>query len=139
MNHTSINHLFNSQYKWSQSVNIVRYYTSGKKSIRETIESQTKEGPVVVFMKGTKERPQCGFSRAVVEVLRREGLKDFITHNVLEDESLRQGIKEFSNWPTIPQVYIGGEFVGGCDIILEMHQDGSLNEKLVSIGVELEE
>lgn len=89
-------------------------------------------------MKGTKERPQCGFSRAVVEVLRREGVKDYQTYNVLEDELLRQGIKDFTNWPTIPQVYIGGEFVGGCDIILEMHQDGSLTEKLEANGVELE-
>lgn len=118
---------------------VPRYYTSQKKPIREVIEDQIKESPVVVYMKGTKERPQCGFSRAVVEVLRREGVQSYNHHNVLEDEALRQGIKEFTNWPTIPQVYIGGEFVGGCDIILEMHQDGSLTEKLTSVGVQLNE
>ncbi len=95
-----------------------------EKRIREQISS----APIFVYMKGTKDFPMCGFSATVVGVLKELGVP-FSTFNVLSDESIRQGIKEFSNWPTIPQVYLKGEFIGGCDIILDMHQRGELAEK----------
>ncbi|XP_049851569.1 glutaredoxin-related protein 5, mitochondrial-like [Schistocerca gregaria] len=106
----------------------VRVYATS--SITKVIEQQIKKAPVVVYMKGTPEDPACGFSKAVVEVLRRENVVKYDYYNVLEDDELRQGIKKYSNWPTIPQVYVGGEFLGGCDIILEMHQEGTLAEIL---------
>lgn len=89
---------------------------------------------VVVFMKGVPEQPQCGFSNAVVQILRMHGVP-YESHNVLADEALRQGIKEYSNWPTIPQVFINGEFVGGCDIMLQLHQSGELIEELEKVGI----
>nr|CAH7758800.1 unnamed protein product [Callosobruchus chinensis] len=85
-------------------------------------------------MKGVPEQPQCGFSNAVVQILRMHGVK-YDAHNVLQDEDLRQGIKDFSNWPTIPQVFINGEFIGGCDIMLQMHQSGDLIEELEKAGI----
>lgn len=100
--------------------------------LRTKIEAQIKNNKIMVYMKGTPDMPQCGFSAATVQVLRSLGYP-FAAVNVLEDEELRQGIKEFSNWPTIPQVYINGEFIGGCDIILEMHQRGELKELLQSV------
>ena len=80
-------------------------------------------------MQGNPEAPKCGFSNAVVQILRMHGVK-YDAHDVLLDEDLRQGIKDFSNWPTIPQVYVNGEFVGGCDILLQMHQNGELIDVL---------
>ncbi|KAF7270557.1 hypothetical protein GWI33_016511 [Rhynchophorus ferrugineus] len=85
-------------------------------------------------MKGVPEQPQCGFSNAVVQILRMHGVK-YDAHNVLQDDSLRQGIKDYSNWPTIPQVFINGEFVGGCDIMLQLHQSGDLIEELEKVGI----
>lgn len=87
---------------------------------RKKIEKAVQEDPLVVFMKGSPEMPQCGFSRAVLQILQVQGVNpDLVaTYNCLEDQELRDGIKEFSDWPTIPQVYINGEFVGGCDIML---------------------
>ena len=90
--------------------------------------------PVVVFMKGVPSQPRCGFSNAVVQILRMHDV-EFNAHDVLEDEEVRQGIKGYSNWPTIPQVYLKGEFVGGCDILLNMHQSGELVEELDKIGI----
>jgi monothiol glutaredoxin len=84
-----------------------------------------KSHKVVLFMKGNKTFPQCGFSAAVVEVLKQHGA-DFHAINVLSDAKIREGIKEYSSWPTIPQLYIGGEFVGGCDIVREMDRNGEL-------------
>jgi monothiol glutaredoxin len=84
---------------------------------------------VLLFMKGNKTFPQCGFSAAVVEVLKRHGVP-FETINVLQDASVREGIKQFSSWPTIPQLYINGEFIGGCDIVREMDANGELADKL---------
>jgi monothiol glutaredoxin len=98
--------------------------------IRELIE----KNKVVLFMKGTKAFPQCGFSSALVEVLKREGVP-FETVNVLSDPEIRQGIKDFSSWPTIPQLYVAGKFVGGCDIVREMHQSGELSKELTAAGV----
>ncbi|XP_018577523.1 glutaredoxin-related protein 5, mitochondrial [Anoplophora glabripennis] len=101
---------------------------------KEEIEKLVKNSKVVVFMKGVPQQPQCGFSNAVVQVLRMHGVS-YDAHNVLKDDSLRQGIKEYSNWPTIPQVYINGDFVGGCDIIIQMHQSGDLIEELKKAGI----
>jgi monothiol glutaredoxin len=84
---------------------------------------------VVLFMKGNKSFPQCGFSAAVVEVLKRHAVP-FETVNVLQDQAVREGIKQFSSWPTIPQLYINGEFIGGCDIVREMDASGELADKL---------
>jgi monothiol glutaredoxin len=99
------------------------------------IQSDVESNPVVLYMKGTPVFPQCGFSAQVVQVLSHLGVK-FKAFNVLEDDELRQGIKEFSNWPTIPQLYVGGEFIGGCDIVREMYQSGELAELLKDKGVE---
>lgn len=95
--------------------------------ILERIQREIRENPIMVYMKGTPAFPQCGFSGATVRVFEQLGVK-IASRNVLEDPELREAIKRFSNWPTIPQVYIGGEFVGGCDIVREMHQSGELAE-----------
>ncbi|MGC3936976.1 Grx4 family monothiol glutaredoxin [Roseobacter sp. EG26] len=104
--------------------------TDANTQIKETITSND----VVLFMKGTKEMPQCGFSSRVAGVLNYMGV-DFSDVNVLSDEGIRQGIKDFSNWPTIPQLYVKGEFVGGCDIITEMTLSGELDTLLEENGV----
>lgn len=104
-------------------------------SSREHLEGLVKKDKVVVFMKGTPEQPMCGFSNAVVQILRMHGVDGYAAYNVLEDQDLRQGVKSYSNWPTIPQVYLNGEFVGGCDILLQMHQNGDLVEELKKMGI----
>ena len=101
----------------------------------EELQKTVKNDKVVVFMKGVPEQPMCGFSNAVVQILRMHGVDKFSSYNVLEDEELRQRIKDFSHWPTIPQVYMDGEFVGGCDILLQMHREGDLIEELKKIGI----
>jgi monothiol glutaredoxin len=88
---------------------------------------------VLLFMKGNKSFPQCGFSNQVVQILKKEGV-EFETVNVLSDPDIRQGIKDYSNWPTIPQLYVNGQFVGGCDIVNEMHGSGELDKELRSAG-----
>jgi len=102
----------------------------------ETIRNTVAGHDVVLFMKGTADRPQCGFSNMVVQILDHMGV-DYFDVNVLADENLRQGVKEFANWPTIPQLYVKGEFVGGCDIVREMFQTGELKSLLQDKGVEL--
>ncbi|TAN49676.1 MAG: Grx4 family monothiol glutaredoxin [Rhodospirillales bacterium] len=99
------------------------------------IKQEIADNPVVLYMKGTPMFPQCGFSAAVVQVLSERGIK-FKGIDVLTDPSLRDGIKAFTNWPTIPQLYVKGEFVGGCDIVREMNQTGELNRLLDEKGVE---
>lgn len=99
--------------------------------IKDTIRETVEKNRVVLFMKGTKSFPQCGFSQRAVEVLKRTGVP-FKDVNVLADPELRQGIKDYSQWPTIPQVYIDGKFVGGSDILMEMYQSGEL-QKLVEV------
>lgn len=94
--------------------------------IKETVTGH----PVVLFMKGTAQFPQCGFSGRVIELLKASGVEDLVTINVLEDEEVRQGIKDFSNWPTVPQLYVKGEFIGGADIVGEMHESGELKTLL---------
>ena len=103
-------------------------------TVTERIKDDITSNDVVLYMKGTPVFPMCGFSAAVVQVLTHIGVK-FKGVNVLEDPSIRQGIKDFSNWPTIPQLYVKGEFVGGCDIIREMYQTGELQEMLQTRGV----
>ena len=96
---------------------------------RNRIESLINSSPIMVFMKGTKLMPQCGFSNNVVQILNALGMS-FETFDVLSDMEIRQGIKDYSNWPTIPQVYVKGEFIGGSDILIEMYNSGELREKL---------
>ena len=101
---------------------------------KNKIQTLINESEVMLFMKGTPSMPQCGFSAAVVGVLNHMGI-DFESTNVLQDQELREGIKEFSNWPTIPQLYVKKEFVGGCDIIREMHENGELSNFLEEKGI----
>ena len=96
---------------------------------RDQIASLVGAHPVLLFMKGSRHFPQCGFSATVVEILKRSGT-EFETVNVLADQAIREGIKEFSSWPTIPQLYVRGEFVGGCDIVREMYENGELETLL---------
>jgi monothiol glutaredoxin len=100
----------------------------------DRIQAAIDANPVMLFMKGTPSFPQCGFSARVVQILSHMGVP-FGSANVLEDMEIREGIKEFSNWPTIPQLYVGGEFVGGCDIVMEMFQAGELATLLNEKGV----
>jgi monothiol glutaredoxin len=97
--------------------------------LKQQIENDIKTNKIVIFMKGTPEQPMCGFSMRTVEILTSYGAP-LKAHNVLASEEIRQGIKEYTNWPTIPQVFINGEFVGGCDIITEMHGNGDLKKML---------
>ena len=96
-----------------------------KEEMKEKIATDVKENPVVLFMKGNKEFPQCGFSARVVQILNQHGA-NFVTRDVLADPVLRDAIKQFSDWPTLPQLYIKGEFIGGCDIVTEMAQKNEL-------------
>jgi monothiol glutaredoxin len=107
-------------------------------SINQFIDQQLKSSDVVLFMKGTPQFPQCGFSGQVVQILDYLGVP-YKCINILDSDELRQGIKAYSNWPTIPQLYVKGEFVGGCDIIREMFQSGELKGVLKEKGVELRE
>ena len=100
----------------------------------DRIQAEINEAPVMLYMKGTAMFPQCGFSARVVQILTHMNVP-FKTANVLEDMELREGIKEFSSWPTIPQLYVKGEFVGGCDIVTEMFQSGELETLLAEKGV----
>lgn len=94
-------------------------------ALKRRIESDIKNNKVMLYMKGTPNEPQCGFSAQAISVLKTYDIP-FETFNVLEDEDIRQGIKEYSEWPTIPQLYVNGEFIGGCDVLTEMHSDGEL-------------
>ena len=97
--------------------------------IKDKIQKLIDSNPVMVFMKGNKLMPQCGFSNNVVQILNALGI-EFTTYDVLSDFEIREGIKQFSNWPTIPQVYLKGEFLGGSDILIEMYNSGELKEKM---------
>ncbi|EDY39097.1 glutaredoxin family protein [Cyanobium sp. PCC 7001] len=98
-------------------------------SVKQRIDALVSSSPIMVFMKGTKLMPQCGFSNNVVQILNALGVP-FDTFDVLSDPEIRQGIKEYSEWPTIPQVYLKGEFIGGSDILIEMYNSGELREQL---------
>ncbi|GAA4248986.1 Grx4 family monothiol glutaredoxin [Azospirillum sp. YIM DDC1] len=103
-------------------------------NVKDRIEQDIKGNDVVLYMKGTPVFPQCGFSAAVVQVLSTVGVK-FKGVNILEDPGLRQGLKDYSNWPTFPQLYVKGELVGGCDIVREMYESGELQSLLADKGV----
>ena len=96
----------------------------------DRIKQDVSASPVVLFMKGTSQFPQCGFSGRAIQILKSCGVKNLVTVNVLEDEQVRQGVKEYANWPTVPQLYVNGQFVGGSDIMTEMFQSGELQELL---------
>jgi monothiol glutaredoxin len=100
--------------------------------VHKRIDDLVKGNRVVLFMKGTAQFPMCGFSGRAIQVLKACGVDELTTVNVLEDEALRQSIKEYANWPTIPQLYVDGEFVGGSDIMMEMYQSGELQQLLSS-------
>ena len=101
--------------------------------IRDRIEGLVKNNKVMLFMKGTKQFPACGFSNAVVQILKKEAIT-FETFNILADAEMRRAVKDYSNWPTYPQLYIAGKFVGGCDIVTELHQSGELSKELTAAG-----
>ena len=114
----------------------LRYFSDQiEKWTNERFDEVVKKDKVVVFMKGIPKQPMCGFSNAVVQILQMHGVESYGSYNVLEDEDLRQRVKEYSNWPTVPQVYVGGEFLGGCDIMLQLHQNGELIEELQKVGI----
>lgn len=98
--------------------------------VQQRIDGLVKGNRVMLFMKGNAQFPQCGFSGRAIQVLKACGVNDLKTFNVLEDEDVRQGIKDYAQWPTIPQLYVGGEFVGGSDIVMEMYQSGELQQLL---------
>lgn len=98
-------------------------------SARERIENDIKNNKIMLYMKGTPDAPLCGFSAQVTGILKEYGVP-FASLNVLEDEEIRQAIKEYSDWPTIPQLYVNGQFIGGCDIVTEMHASGELKQAL---------
>ena len=102
--------------------------------VQQIIKQQVGAHPVVLYMKGTPQFPMCGFSAGAVQVLQASGVKNFFSVNVLENPEIREGIKQYANWPTIPQLYVKGEFVGGADIIREMYQSGELQKLLESSG-----
>ena len=104
--------------------------------VSQNIQNEIKTNDVVLFMKGTPVFPMCGFSAATVEVLNKIGVK-FESVNVLESDEMREGIKQFSNWPTIPQLYVKEEFIGGCDIVKEMFESGELLELLNTKGIDV--
>ena len=98
--------------------------------VQQRIDELVKSNPVVLFMKGTAQFPMCGFSGRAIQVLKAAGATQLKTFNVLEDEDVRQGIKDYAQWPTIPQLYVNGEFVGGSDIMMEMYESGELQQLL---------
>jgi len=97
---------------------------------QQRIDALVKSSDILLFMKGSASFPMCGFSGRAVQILKACGVSELKTVNVLEDEAIRQGIKEYANWPTIPQLYINGEFIGGSDIMMEMYQSGELQQEL---------
>ena len=101
--------------------------------VQAKIQQQVSENPVVLYMKGTPQFPQCGFSANATQILKLCGVSQFLAVNVLEDADIRQGIKDFSSWPTIPQLYVKGEFVGGSDIMKELYSSGELQHMLAGV------
>ena len=100
-------------------------------SVQDTIKQQVTSNPVVLYMKGSPQMPMCGFSATATQLLKMCGAEGLFTVDVLQDPDIREGIKQYANWPTIPQLYVNGEFVGGCDIMREMYQSGEL-QKLIA-------
>ncbi|MGB4466438.1 MAG: Grx4 family monothiol glutaredoxin [Azovibrio sp.] len=104
------------------------------RDVQKEVHDLVTQNPVVLYMKGTPQFPQCGFSATAADILKRCGVKDFVAVNILQDDEIRLAIKEYANWPTIPQLYIKGEFIGGCDIMREMYQEGELQKLLEGIA-----
>ena len=104
-------------------------------NVQEKIRNQVTENSIVLYMKGTPQFPQCGFSGATVQLIKACGVQDFTAVDVLADQEIRDGIKAYSNWPTVPQLYIKGEFVGGADIVSDMHSQGEL-QKLINLALD---
>ena len=102
-------------------------------TVHDFIDQTVRTNPVVLFMKGSAQFPQCGFSGRAIQLLKANGATKLVTVNVLEDDEVRQGIKAYSNWPTVPQLYVNGEFVGGSDILGEMHESGELKKVLEAV------
>lgn len=136
-----MNTILRSTIKLCRTPVRARLFTSGGASTPpstldgDKISKLVNNNKVVVFMKGIPDAPKCGFSNAVVQIFRMHGVT-YDSHNVLENEEVRQGVKDYTNWPTIPQIFINGEFVGGCDIVLQMHQNGELVEELKKCGIQ---
>jgi len=103
-------------------------------SVHDTIKEQVQGHPVVLYMKGSPQFPQCGFSATATQILKMSGATEVFTVDVLQNPEIREGIKQFANWPTIPQLYVNGEFVGGCDIMREMYQSGELQKLIAGAG-----
>ncbi|HEY5637064.1 MAG TPA: Grx4 family monothiol glutaredoxin [Burkholderiales bacterium] len=101
--------------------------------VQEQIKQQVTGNPVVLYMKGTPQAPQCGFSALAIQVLQASGVQQVFTVNVLENPAIREGVKQYSNWPTVPQLYVNGEFVGGSDIMREMYESGELKTVLAGV------
>ena len=97
-------------------------------SVQEKIKTTVTSNPVVLYMKGSPQMPMCGFSATATQILHLCGVENFVAVDVLQDPEIRQGVKEFANWPTVPQLYVNGEFIGGCDIMREMYQSGELQQ-----------
>jgi monothiol glutaredoxin len=108
------------------------YWDTKMDDVQKRIDEIVKNHKIVLFMKGTAQFPMCGFSGRAVQVLNACGVQELTTVNVLEDEEVRQGIKQYANWPTIPQLYVNGEFVGGSDIMMEMYESGELQQLLTA-------
>ena len=102
---------------------------------KDFVHQTVTDNPVVLFMKGSAQFPQCGFSGRAIQLLKANGVSQVATVNVLEDESVRQAVKDYANWPTIPQLYVKGEFIGGSDIMGEMHESGELKQLFIDAGV----
>jgi monothiol glutaredoxin len=102
-------------------------------SVQDTIRQQVEGHPVVLYMKGSPQMPMCGFSATATEILKRCGAGDVFTVDVLQNQDIREGIKQYANWPTIPQLYVNGEFIGGCDIMKEMYQSGELQKIIEAV------
>lgn len=130
-----MNSILRSSIKFGLIPTVTKRFCATTPAIdKERIAQLVNNNKVVVFMKGVPEAPRCGFSNAVVQIMRMHGVT-YDSHNVLDNEAIRQGIKDYTNWPTIPQIFINGEFVGGCDIMLQMHQNGELVEELKKVGI----
>jgi monothiol glutaredoxin len=115
---------------YNHDFDIQQQVTFPMSDVQQRIDGLVKGNRVVLFMKGNAQFPMCGFSGRAVQILKTCGVDDLVTVNVLDDEEIRQGIKEYANWPTIPQLYVNGEFVGGSDIMMEMYQSGELQPML---------
>src|SRR2546423_12425135 len=102
-------------------------------SVQETIKQQVTGHPVVLYMKGSPQMPMCGFSATATQLLKMSGAQEIFTIDVLQDADIREGIKQYANWPTIPQLHVNGEFVGGCDIMREMYQNGELQKLIAGV------